>query len=85
LEVFGPLYAAWEARGFDADLRARWLSRSYEIGARMSVKSAGGLIEGAFAGLAENGALLLRDGNGTIRTVSSGELLMDGEHNAAGD
>lgn len=57
---FPPIHAAWRALG-------------PEPGDPITVRSPTGRLEGTFAGLAPNGALLL-DQAGTIRTIVSGEV-----------
>lgn len=73
LAVFQPLYARWQRDGFVA-LKDDWLALAHPIGAQVTVKRSDQIVEGAFAGLADDGALLLRGANGAIRTVTAGEL-----------
>lgn len=68
------LYAEWSAGGFPA-FRERWLARSYCCGTSITVKTGADVQAGAFEGVDERGALLLRMENGVISTVGSGELL----------
>jgi BirA family biotin operon repressor/biotin-[acetyl-CoA-carboxylase] ligase len=48
----------WLAAGF-ADIRATWLARAHPIGTRLAIQNRETMVEGAFAGLAPNGGLLL--------------------------
>ena len=69
-EVSPRLLAAidhWRARrqseGFDA-VRHAWLQRGPEMGALLTLRQPGGLVQGRFAGLAADGRLLLETGEG---------------------
>jgi biotin-(acetyl-CoA carboxylase) ligase len=44
----------------------------------MRLQQAGGMIGGTFAGLAEDGSLLLQ-ANGRVHAFSTGHVLLDGE------
>jgi len=59
----------WLAEDFAA-VRAAWLARAHPPGTRLRVQTANGLIEAAFSGLAEDGALLLDGG----QCIASGEV-----------
>ena len=61
--------AVWQADGF-APIREQWLGRSYPIGAAIRAHSGGQPVAGHFAGLDENGALLLDTPEGRIRIVA---------------
>jgi BirA family transcriptional regulator, biotin operon repressor / biotin---[acetyl-CoA-carboxylase] ligase len=61
--------ATWLADGFEP-IRALWLDRSYPVGAAIRVNAQGEAIEGAFAGLDHDGALLLDTPNGRQRVVA---------------
>ncbi len=61
--------AVWQAGGF-APVRQNWLARSYPPGAAIRVNSAQGPIAGQFAGLSDDGALLLDTQQGQIRIVA---------------
>jgi len=68
--------AAWRARraqeGF-APVRAAWLARGPAPGTPLAIRREGRDIAGRFAGLAEDGSLLLEIG-GRIHAVASGEV-----------
>ena len=82
-EVFEPLDRAFEARlaqwdggnGFAA-IRAAWLDRATPLGAPTSVRTGGEVITGHFAGLGDDGALLLELDGGAIRRIAAGEVLV---------
>jgi BirA family transcriptional regulator, biotin operon repressor / biotin---[acetyl-CoA-carboxylase] ligase len=63
----------WRLEGFPV-IRAHWLERAGPIGAEVDVKLGEGLLRGRFAGLDQEGALLLETPSGQRRIVS-GELL----------
>lgn len=73
LERIGQHLAVWQADGF-APIREQWLQRSYPIGAAFRTNAAGEPIAGEFAGLDEDGALLLDTPQGRQRIVA-GEVV----------
>lgn len=60
------------ALGGFAAVRAGWLRYAPDPGSPLSVRMPGGSIEGSFAGLGEDGRLLLRSG-GDVRAFAAGE------------
>ncbi len=65
--------AEWRRHGFEA-IRAAWLERAGPLGMEVDVKLGEELVCGAFAGMDNDGALLLQTPAGRRRIVS-GELL----------
>jgi BirA family biotin operon repressor/biotin-[acetyl-CoA-carboxylase] ligase len=65
-------YERWREDGF-APLRAAWLARARGMGEPIRVRLAGGESHGRFAGLDEEGALLLDEGT-TQRRIAAGEV-----------
>jgi BirA family biotin operon repressor/biotin-[acetyl-CoA-carboxylase] ligase len=63
----------WRREGF-ASLRAAWLARGPEEGSELRVRQGEGFINGRFAGLAEDGSLLL-DADGRRRAIAAGEVV----------
>jgi BirA family biotin operon repressor/biotin-[acetyl-CoA-carboxylase] ligase len=59
----------WQADGF-APIREQWLNRSYPIGAAIRANAGGEPLAGHFAGLDEDGALLLDTTEGRKRIVA---------------
>jgi BirA family biotin operon repressor/biotin-[acetyl-CoA-carboxylase] ligase len=57
-----------------APVRAAWLGRAQPIGAHLTVSLSGEEVGGAFAGLAEDGSLLLQTG-GRVRAFAAGEIV----------
>ncbi len=54
--------------------RAAWLARAGPIGERLRVHTAVGLVEGMFAGIDDDGALLLLDSGGAIARHTYGDV-----------
>jgi BirA family transcriptional regulator, biotin operon repressor / biotin---[acetyl-CoA-carboxylase] ligase len=65
--------ADWQAAGFAA-IREQWLTRSYPIGAAIRANVGGQAVSGHFAGLDQDGALLLDTPQGRQRIVA-GEIV----------
>lgn len=83
-DVFGQALAAafdlelqrWRAVGL-APLLRRWQSAAHAKGTRLRVLPPGeDAVEGAFAGLAEDGNLRLALPDGAIRTIHAGDVLL---------
>jgi len=71
-------YERWLADGF-APLREAWLARAEGLGAAIRVRLPGGESEGRFAGLDDEGALLLEDAAG-CRRIAAGEVFPAAAH-----
>jgi BirA family biotin operon repressor/biotin-[acetyl-CoA-carboxylase] ligase len=71
-EAFAGWLARWLGEGF-APLREALLSRSHQPGERLSVQDGAGRAEGAFAGIDEDGFLLLDTAAGR-RRFSAGDV-----------
>jgi BirA family transcriptional regulator, biotin operon repressor / biotin---[acetyl-CoA-carboxylase] ligase len=76
LKRFGVHLGEWQSVGF-APIRALWLNRSYPIGAAIRTNAGGQSFTGHFAGLDEDGALLLDTPEGRQRVVA-GEIVVAG-------
>ena len=63
----GSVY--WQQEGFPP-IRASWLARAHPIGATLRVRLADRLVIGRFAGIDEDGALLLDAADGRTRIVA---------------
>jgi BirA family transcriptional regulator, biotin operon repressor / biotin---[acetyl-CoA-carboxylase] ligase len=69
--------ALWDAgHGFER-VRERWLSVGTPIGTAMSVQSGSRRVDGEFAGLNCDGALLLRDASGSVATLTFGDVTLN--------
>ena len=67
----------WQAQGWTAVLAA-WRKHALPIGAEMTLRQGDIYRNGRFAGLGEDGSLLLDEG-GSVRVVSSGEIWLASE------
>lgn len=65
--------AQWRRDGFSA-VRAAWLAQAGPLGAEVDVRLGEGLVRGTFAGVDQEGALMLNTATGP-RKIVSGELL----------
>jgi BirA family transcriptional regulator, biotin operon repressor / biotin---[acetyl-CoA-carboxylase] ligase len=73
---FAARLADWRGGGWPR-LRSAWLARAHPLGTPLEVRDpAGAPIRGAFAGLAEDGAALLRLADGTVRAIHAGDIEM---------
>ena len=66
-----------EQHGF-APIRDAWLSHAHPLGSRIRLTGAASLVGGTFAGLTEQGHLLLETG-GQTRAFAAGEVLLHGD------
>jgi BirA family transcriptional regulator, biotin operon repressor / biotin---[acetyl-CoA-carboxylase] ligase len=74
--TFAALLARWHGGDWPA-LRQAWLACAHPEGTRLSVHDSGGArVFGTFAGLAADGAALLRLAEGTTRAIHAGDLEM---------
>lgn len=64
----------WDGGAGMPAIRRGWLARSFPVGTPMSVGTGDGRLEGTFAGLAEDGALLLGVAGSGVRCVSFGDV-----------
>jgi BirA family transcriptional regulator, biotin operon repressor / biotin---[acetyl-CoA-carboxylase] ligase len=65
----------WRERGFAA-VREHWLKLAHPIGTSLTVNEAGRMAIGGFAGLADDGALLLHESGGSVRTYYAGDTTL---------
>lgn len=70
--------SAWDDGAGFAGIRQRWLDASLPIGTAMSVNAGNGPIQGRFAGLDGDGALLLRDAADSVARFTFGDVLLGG-------
>jgi BirA family biotin operon repressor/biotin-[acetyl-CoA-carboxylase] ligase len=84
-EILARLDHWRQIRGRDgfAPVRAAWLARAQPIGTELSIKLTGRTLAGEFAGLGEDGSLLLRTG-GEVRAFATGEVLLPDLHENPG-
>ena len=69
--------ALWDNGAGFAAIRARWLADAGPIGAPMTVNAGRDIISGAFAGLAGDGALILRDQTGYDHRMTFGDVTLN--------
>ncbi|MGE5545268.1 MAG: biotin--[acetyl-CoA-carboxylase] ligase [Solirubrobacterales bacterium] len=69
---FGPWVERWRREGF-APVRTAWLARARGVGDPVVVRLEGETLTGLFAGLDEEGALLL-DAGSTVQRVMAGDV-----------
>ncbi len=81
-ELAERLMAALDRRGRQdlATIRKAWLERAHPRGTKLRVQQAGQVMEGAFDGLAPDGALLLRG----HAPITAGEVFQEAHHAAGG-
>jgi BirA family transcriptional regulator, biotin operon repressor / biotin---[acetyl-CoA-carboxylase] ligase len=70
LESLAKHLSAWSEGGFE-EIRTAWLARAHPIGAPLRASLGGRTEEGLFAGLDEDGAMLLDTAEGRKRIVSA--------------
>jgi BirA family transcriptional regulator, biotin operon repressor / biotin---[acetyl-CoA-carboxylase] ligase len=66
--------AVWDRGNGFAAIRKAWLQRAGPEGEILAVNTAGGRVEGRFAGIDADGSLLLRDGEGRSRRFTFGDV-----------
>jgi BirA family biotin operon repressor/biotin-[acetyl-CoA-carboxylase] ligase len=67
--------AHWQRDGF-GPVRDAWLARGYGVGDTIRLEQGDTEIDGRFAGLDDDGALLLERPDGTVAAMRSGEVTM---------
>jgi BirA family biotin operon repressor/biotin-[acetyl-CoA-carboxylase] ligase len=67
-----------DARGF-AEVRQAWLGRAGPLGEPLAVHAQDGLVSGRFAGLDEEGALLIAESDGGERRFTYGDVMLAAE------
>lgn len=69
LENFARWFAVWRREGFAA-VRLAWLARAHPLGSALRVVVGERVMEGWFAGLSDDGALMLETVNGSVCIVA---------------
>ena len=70
---FAKWYEVWSVEGFPA-IRDSWLARAAGLGKRIRARLSNEETSGVFEGIDENGALLLRESVGYVRSIPAGEV-----------
>jgi BirA family biotin operon repressor/biotin-[acetyl-CoA-carboxylase] ligase len=85
-EVLLARLAHWRAvralEGF-GPVRQAWLARAQPVGTKLQLSYGGRLVGGSFAGLADDGSLLLATG-GRVEAFATGEILLQADRPAGG-
>ena len=71
--VFDDLYIQWQQEGFEA-LRAAWLKAAHGLGGPIEVRQGDESISGTFAGMDEQGGLIVRLEDGSDVTIHAGDV-----------
>lgn len=66
----------WDAGNGFAAIRAAWLERAHAAGQQLTVNTHDRQLAGTFAGLADNGALLLATGDGAPSRIEHGDVTL---------
>jgi BirA family biotin operon repressor/biotin-[acetyl-CoA-carboxylase] ligase len=74
LRSFAHRFDEWQGEGF-AQARSAWLARAHPVGSAIRISVGGRSQAGDFAGLADDGALIVRTADGPVRIVA-GEVLL---------
>ena len=77
LESFARHLLHWADRWLDegfAAVRKAWLARAWRLNEALDVKLGDGDVSGRFAGLAEDGALILALADGSSRVIAAGDV-----------
>ncbi len=76
-EIFRTELDRWRTYGI-GPLIARWLKAGHPAGTQMSVHDGNSArVTGAFAGLADDGSLILRLADGSTRAIHAGDVILD--------
>ncbi len=59
-------------------IKREWLQRAYPLGTQVKVSGGQGLVAGAFAGMADDGALLVELGAGQVQRIYAGDVSIAG-------
>jgi BirA family biotin operon repressor/biotin-[acetyl-CoA-carboxylase] ligase len=76
LEKIMFFYSYWQSNGFKG-IKNQWLEHAYKIGEVIQARLPNVIYDGIFEGLDENGTLLLREKDGLLRLINSGEILSE--------
>jgi BirA family biotin operon repressor/biotin-[acetyl-CoA-carboxylase] ligase len=72
---FFAWYAVWQEKGF-GPIRNAWLDHAVGLGEEIKIRSGNDEQTGVFEALNEQGALILRSGDGTAQTITAGDVFL---------
>ncbi len=75
LKHIAQYFEIWEEDGF-APIRELWMKHAYRLGGHIQARLPNVTYEGIFEDLDETGILLLRENDGNLRQINSGEILV---------
>ncbi len=75
LKYIRHYYTQWEEIGFE-NIRDQWMSRAYKLNEPIHARLPNVIYDGVFEGLDESGTLLLREKDGYLRHINSGEIIV---------
>lgn len=67
-------YEDWAGRNGFVAIRERWLERAAGIGGPVAVRSGDHVLRGVFETIDEHGQLVVRTADGSVRTISAGDV-----------
>ncbi|WP_245613003.1 biotin--[acetyl-CoA-carboxylase] ligase [Skermanella stibiiresistens] len=76
-QAFATWYEVWKTEGFER-IREGWLETARGVGGPITVRLAHSTLEGVFADLDTDGALLLEMENGERRRITAGDVFFPG-------
>jgi len=68
-------FMMWEEEGF-APIRELWMQHAYKLGENIQARLPNAIYDGVFEGLDDQGILLLRQNDGSLKQINSGEILV---------
>jgi BirA family transcriptional regulator, biotin operon repressor / biotin---[acetyl-CoA-carboxylase] ligase len=74
-ETLARWLGRWRSEGLEP-VRSGWLAAAHPIGSALTTHGVDGRLVGLFDGLARDGALRLKDANGTVHVVQAGDVFL---------
>lgn len=75
LKKIETYYNLWREKGF-ISIRELWMERAYRLGEEIQARLPNNIYHGVFEGLDSTGILLLREKDGNLKQINSGEILV---------
>lgn len=69
-------FLIWTEKNGETSIRKEWLKHTKNLGKKVSITCDNQIIHGIFKGIDENDHLILQQENGTLKTISSGHILL---------